>query len=79
MASGLPVVTSGAAGLKEVAGDAAVVVSGREAEPYVVEILRLAEDAAWRDELTTRGREQAGRYRWVNAARKTLEVYNDIA
>jgi len=79
MASGLPVVTSGAAGLKEVAGDAAVLVSGREAEPYVVEILRLAEDAAWRDELTARGRERAGRYRWVDAARKTLEVYNDIA
>lgn len=79
MASGLPVVTSGAGGLKEVAGDAAVVVSGREAEPYVVEILRLAEDAAWRDDLTARGREQAGRYRWIDAARKTLEVYKDIA
>ncbi|UCG88175.1 MAG: glycosyltransferase family 4 protein [Gemmatimonadota bacterium] len=79
MASGLPAVTSGAGGLKEVAGDAAVVVSGREAEPYVVEILRLAEDAAWRDDLVGRGREHASRYRWVDAARKTLEAYNDIA
>jgi glycosyltransferase involved in cell wall biosynthesis len=34
MASEIPVVTSGAGGLAEVAGDAAIVVGGREVEPY---------------------------------------------
>jgi len=78
MASGLPVVTSGAAGLTEVAGDAAVVVSGREAEPYVSEVLRLAQDTAWHDDLVSRGQEQASKYRWVEAARKTTEVYRSL-
>jgi len=78
MASGLPVVTSGAAGLKEVAGNAAVVVSGREVEPYVTELVRLAEDSGWRDGLITSGVEQAGRFRWIDAARKTAEVYRSL-
>ena len=79
MASGLPVVTSGAAALKEVAGNAAVVVSSREVEPYVTELVRLAEDSAWRDGLIASGVEQAGHYRWIDAARKTAEVYSSLA
>ena len=79
MASGLPVVTSGAGGLAEVAGDAAVVVGGRETEPYVKAIRRLAGNALWRDQLVQRGIERAHRFRWVEAARKTAEVYRALA
>jgi glycosyltransferase involved in cell wall biosynthesis len=79
MASGLPVVTSGAGGLAEVAGEAAVVVSGREAEPYVDSVARLAQDTAWRDELVERGLERASRFRWLHAAKKTAEVYRTLA
>ena len=79
MASGLPVVTSGAGGLAEVAGDAAVVVGGRETEPYVKAIRRLAGNALWRDQLVQRGIERARRFRWVEAARKTAEVYRALA
>ncbi len=79
MASGLPVITSGAGGLAEVAGDAAIVVSGREAEPYVQEITRLAEDATWRDELVQRGLDRAGKFRWLETAKKTVEVYRSLA
>jgi len=79
MASGLPVVTSGAGGLAEVAGDAAVVVSGREAEPYVDSVARLAQDTAWRDELVERGLERASRFRWLHAAKQTAEVYRTLA
>jgi len=79
MASGLPVVTSGAGGLAEVAGDAAIVVSGREAEPYVHEITRLAEDAEWRRELVARGTEQAAKFRWLETTKKTVEVYRSLA
>jgi glycosyltransferase involved in cell wall biosynthesis len=78
MASGLPVVTSGAAGLKEVAGDAAIVVAAREAEPYVEELKRLAEDSELRASLVERGLEHAARYRWVDAARRTVEVYRTL-
>jgi glycosyltransferase involved in cell wall biosynthesis len=79
MASGLPVVTSGAGGLAEVAGDAAVVVGGRETGPYVQAIRRLATNAQWRNQLVQRGVERAHRFRWVETARKTAEVYRALA
>lgn len=79
MASGLPVVTSGAGGLAEVAGDAAVVVGGRETGPYVQAIRRLATNAQWRQQLVQRGIERARRFRWVETARKTAEVYRTLA
>jgi alpha-1,3-rhamnosyl/mannosyltransferase len=79
MASGLPVVTSGAGGLAEVAGDAAVVVGGRETGPYVMALRRLAGNVLWRDQLVRRGIERARRFRWVEAARKTAEVYRALA
>jgi glycosyltransferase involved in cell wall biosynthesis len=78
MASGLPVVTSGAGGLAEVAGDAAIVVGGREVEPYVVALRRLATNPAWRAQLVARGSDRARRFRWVETARKTAEVYREL-
>jgi glycosyltransferase involved in cell wall biosynthesis len=78
MASGLPVVTSGAGGLAEVAGDAAVLVSGREAQPYVTALRQLAEDRSWRGSLVERGRQRAGHYRWIETARRTAEVYRSL-
>ncbi len=78
MASGLPVVTSGAGGLSEAAGEDAVVVSGRETKPYVSALRRIAEDAAWRDDLVQRGLMRAGRYRWSEMASRTAEVYRSL-
>jgi glycosyltransferase involved in cell wall biosynthesis len=79
MAAGLPVVTSGAGGLAEVAGDAAVVVGERETGPYVQAIRRLATSPQWRQQLVQRGVERAHRFRWVETARKTAEVYRALA
>lgn len=79
MASGLPVVTSGAGGLAEVAGDAAVVVGGQETGPYVHAIRRLHNNPAWRSQLVQRGIERARRFRWVETARQTAEVYRSLA
>jgi glycosyltransferase involved in cell wall biosynthesis len=78
MASGLPVVTSGAGGLAEVAGDAAVVVGGRETAPYVQAVRRLAQNPAWREQLIPRGVERARRFRWVETARRTAELYRSL-
>ncbi|PYO74201.1 MAG: hypothetical protein DMD67_13955, partial [Gemmatimonadetes bacterium] len=44
-ASGLPVVTSGAGGLKEVGGEGIVVVEGRDPGAYVQALERLSDDA----------------------------------
>jgi len=79
MASGLPVVTSGAGGLTEVAGDAAVIVGGREVEPYAAAVERIVEDAEWRQALQTRGRTHARHFRWRDTARDTARVYRALA
>ncbi len=78
MAAELPVVTSGAGGLAEVAGDAAVVIGGREPEPYVAALKRLVGNATWQSQLVAKGRERARRFRWVETARRTAEVYRRL-
>lgn len=78
MASRLPAVTSGAGGLAEVAGDAAVVVGGREFKPYAEAMERIAGDFEWRKELVNRGLERAARFTWAETARKTAEVYKSL-
>lgn len=78
MASGLPVVTSGAGGLAEVAGDAAVVIGGRETQPYITALKRLAGNQAWQEQLIARGLERARRFRWSETARRTAEVYRAL-
>lgn len=75
MASGLPVVCSGAGGLSEVAGDAAQVINERESAPYVAALKRLALDPALRRDYAARGLERARGYRWIETATKTAEVY----
>ena len=78
MASGLPVVTSGAGGLTEVAGDAAVIVPGRESKPYVEAIEQLTENSEWREELINRGRERAAKFTWAQTATETAKVYETL-
>jgi glycosyltransferase involved in cell wall biosynthesis len=78
MASGLPVVTSGAGALAEVAGDAAIVVPSRDPERYVDAVIRLAEDPALADDLRARGRTRASQFRWAETARRTADVYRSL-
>ena len=78
MASELPVVNSGAGGLTELSGDAAVIVGGREVEPYVEALARIADDEAWRNGLVQRGIERAKQFRWSETARMTADVYRRL-
>jgi alpha-1,3-rhamnosyl/mannosyltransferase len=75
-ASGLPVVTSGAGGLKEVGGEATMVVSRRDAGAFVEAILSLGEDEPPRsvDRARRRGRGCFGQ----KTAEKTAEVYRAV-
>jgi glycosyltransferase involved in cell wall biosynthesis len=79
MASGLAIVTSGAAALAEVAGDAATVVEGRDPEPFVEALQRLHEDEEWREALRTRGVARARRFTWTETANRTADVYRALA
>ena len=77
-ASGLPVVTSGAGALKEVGGDAVVVVEGRDAAAYVQALEALSDDPARQDFLVARGRARAREFTWQKTAERTAEVYRQL-
>ena len=77
-ASGLPVVTSGAGGLKEVGGDAVVVVEGRDPAAYVEALESLSDDALRREELIERGRARARTFTWQRTAEQTADVYRSL-
>ena len=77
-ASGLPVVTSGAGGLKEVGGDAAVVVEGRDPAGYVQALEALSDDPDHRDVLIGRGFARARQFTWQGTAERTAEVYESL-
>jgi glycosyltransferase involved in cell wall biosynthesis len=77
-ASGLPVVTSGAGGLKEVGGDAALVVEGRDPAAYVQALDELSEDAERREELISKGWARARAFTWQRTAEQTARVYREF-
>jgi glycosyltransferase involved in cell wall biosynthesis len=77
-ASGLPVVTSGAGGLKEVGGDAIVVVEGRDPAAYVQALESLSDDPARMELLIARGRVRAREFSWQKTAERTAEVYRKL-
>lgn len=77
-ASGLPVVTSGAGGLREVGGDAAIVVEAREAGAYVDALDELSADPHARAALVERGRLRAREFTWQKTAERTAEVYRRL-
>src|SRR5256714_13375141 len=77
-ASSLPVVTSGAGGLKEVAGDAALVVEGRDPTAYVKALETLSEDADERYDLIRKGWARARQFTWQRTASMTAEVYKPL-
>ena len=74
-ASGLPVVTSGAGGLREVSGDAAVIVESRDPAAYVQALVELSEDQDRREALIALGMNQADSFTWRRTAEQTAEVY----
>jgi glycosyltransferase involved in cell wall biosynthesis len=77
-ASGLPVVTSGAGGLREVSGDAAVIVEGRDPAAYVQALIELSEDQDRREALIAIGMARAEEFTWRRTAAQTAEVYRQF-
>jgi glycosyltransferase involved in cell wall biosynthesis len=77
-ASGLPVVTSGAGGLREVSGDAAVIVEGRDPAAYVQALIELSGDEDRREALIALGMHRAESFTWRRTAEQTSEVYRQF-
>lgn len=78
MACGCPVVSSNAASLPEVCGDAALLVPPTDVAALTSALRRVLDDPALRDLLGARGLRQAARFTWRAAAEKTLAVYRSV-
>jgi alpha-1,3-rhamnosyl/mannosyltransferase len=72
MASGVPVITTTATSLPEVAGNAALLLDPDDTAGLVAALGQLLRDPALRAELIGRGREHARTFSWEKAADITL-------
>jgi glycosyltransferase involved in cell wall biosynthesis len=78
MASGTPVVSSSAASLPEVGGDAALYFDPLNVEEMAGQIARVLRDEPLRRQLSDRGLQQAARFSWDRTARETLAAFRDL-
>lgn len=78
MACGTAVVSSNAASLPEVAGDAALMVDPHSVGDLVQAISTLSENENLRQELEAKGQRQAKKFSWEKTARETLDVYQSV-
>ncbi len=78
MQCGVPVVASTAGSLPEVLGDAASLVAPDDAESLAMEVTRLSQPSAERDELIDRGRRQVARYSWTTTVDGLLQLYRSL-
>jgi glycosyltransferase involved in cell wall biosynthesis len=76
MACGAPVVTSAGGATEEVAGGAAVLVDPLDPASIAAGLERAMQH---RDELRARGLERAREFSWAEVARRTREIYEEVA
>ena len=79
MACGAPVITSNSSSMKEVAGQAAVLVDPCNVRQITEALVRVAEDEGLRQRLSVMGLERAAQFSWEKTARLTLDVYIEAA
>jgi glycosyltransferase involved in cell wall biosynthesis len=77
MACGAPVITSNNSSMKEVAGDAALLIDPRDTKEMAEALVRLSEDETLRCEMSAKGRIRAAQYSWEHTAQLTLDAYRD--
>jgi len=78
MACGAPVISSNAASLPEVVGDAALLVDARDRDALASAMTRVMEDRELREDLRRRGAMRAKAFSWEKSARDLLRVYRDL-
>jgi glycosyltransferase involved in cell wall biosynthesis len=78
MACGAPVITSDAASLPEVVGEAGLMTPPRDARALTQALAGLLDDAALRQHFSRAGLEQAARFSWERTADQTQAVYDEV-
>ena len=76
MQCGGRVVCADASSLPQVAGDAALLFPPNDVNTLVLQLQRMLNDSALRDDLTRRGLAQSARFRWCDTARNTLKAFD---
>jgi glycosyltransferase involved in cell wall biosynthesis len=78
MAWGVPVITSAGSALREVAGDAAVLVDPTNDDELRTALKAVASDSSLARSLADRGRSRAAEFTWRRAALSTWGVYREL-
>ena len=79
MACGTPIVTSNANGLREIAGDAAILVDPNNTEAISDAIYQVLSDAKLQTTLSKKGLARSTKFTWGKCARKTLGILENPA
>ncbi len=78
MSAGAPVITSAAASLPELGGDAVCYVDPENTLMIADTLVQLASDEKLRTILREKGKKQSEKFLWANTARQTLDVYKRV-
>lgn len=78
MGCGVPVITSNASSLPEVAGEAAVQLDPQDEPGWTAVMGQLLQDHGRRAHMIAAGSRQARQFTWHKAARQLIEIYNRL-
>ncbi|MDA3928775.1 MAG: glycosyltransferase family 1 protein [Prolixibacteraceae bacterium] len=78
MACGVPVITSNTSSMPEIAADAAHIVNPNNSSEITEGMIRIMNDASYRDELCQKGIERAKVFSWKAMAENYLKLYEEI-
>jgi glycosyltransferase involved in cell wall biosynthesis len=78
MRAGAPVVASLIPAIKEIANHSFLPLEPEKVESIIEALKRIRDDSALRRTLIESGLERAQRFQWSDAARKTLELYQNL-
>lgn len=79
MACGTPILTSDVNGLKEIAGDAALLMDPNDTESIADGIARILSDPKLLEELSCKGVERSALFSWDRCARETLSLLERVS
>ena len=79
MAHGVPTIAARSSSLPEIGGDATLYFEPTDADALTEHLRRVTSDAALRDDLIARGREQVQQFDWSRTAEQTLAVFKRVA
>ncbi|MEM9264992.1 MAG: glycosyltransferase family 1 protein [Cyanobacteria bacterium P01_F01_bin.13] len=78
MQAGVPVISSNATSLPEVAGDAAILIDPKDETDLCRAMLNVLQDRTLRQQLSQKGLVQSQKFSWKKCADKTVEIYREI-